>query len=347
MSKRNALDQFVARQRTTVAHAMKFVLSAVFGLACFLVSFSLSANGATDESLSPEHDEKMSFEYLTKLKMGWGPDGIHKEHCRATEEYIKAVEFLRRGKTIPENDVRKIADWVSAGCTGSANRFVRTYQTLQKSGVSLQKSVEVALLMTKEDDVAVENFHEIFGRVFASEFFDSNFHAALQAAMELSRNFKGDLSSAKTDFNQFTKFCLDQKTMGLAVQQCGVVAVRFTKFGQYFIGGVFTPFKEIYELLRDDKRFGISIQESLDVAEKVLRNGPASKLNFIQAFNYAISNEGLNVPNRDALEFALRMTERSYSGEHLPLNPGFQMFRLASPTAKYDLGDVVDSTSEE
>jgi len=272
----------------------------------------------------------VTAEQLAELRTGWGDDGLHRDHCKATEEYIKTLEFLRKEEVIPENEARQIARKVSEGCGGASERFIKAYLMMQKSGVSLQKSVDVGLALTKEDPLTVRNFHEIFEKMYLGEYLDVNFKSSFEIAFELSRNFKGNLEMARKDFNEFSKFCMDHKKVGLSVTQCAKLAVSFARLSQYYPRGVFSEFKTIYELLREDKRFGVGLKEGLELSEQILQNGPAAKLNFIQAYNYATTKSGMNLTGREALTFALGMARLSHAGETPPIFAGEQMLRPAS-----------------
>ena len=277
---------------------------------------------------------------LAQLRKDWNKDGLHKSHCRSAQEYIKTLEFLRKQKTIPEKEARQVARIVSKGCDESAERFARAYLTMQKSGVSLQKSVDVGLAMVREDPLTVKNFYEIFSKMYLNEYFDVNFRASFEIALELSKNFQGDLDVARKDFNDFSNFCLDQKKVGLSVNQCAQLAVRFARLSQFYPKGIYADFQEIYKLLRDDKRFGLPLVQAINSAEKILRNGPAAKINFLQAYNYATSKEGLDLSGKDALEFALGLAKDSYVGEGPPVFPGRQLLKTLSQT------DTLDPDSE-
>ncbi|MEK6554675.1 MAG: hypothetical protein AABZ31_05515 [Bdellovibrionota bacterium] len=295
---------------------MDFLKSLIF--LCVLTS--LPARAAVDYSLDKLHE----------IKKGWSEEGVHRDHCRASEEFIKTIEFLRKDQTIPEKEIRKIAEVVSRGCDGSAERFSKAYLLMKKSGLSFQKSVDVGLAMVRESPVTVSNFYEIFEKMYLGEFFDVNFQSSFEIAFELSKEFKGNLEFARNDFNDFSKFCMDHKKVGLSVTNCAKLAVRFARLSQYFPNRLFKDFNEIYLLLREDKRFGLSLQESLNLTEQILKNGPAAKKNFLQAFNYAVMKNGLNISGREALDFALRMAARSYKGEYPPIYPGEQMFQNVS-----------------
>lgn len=283
--------------------------------------------------------EVIPVEKIEAIRQGWQSDGFHKDHCKSSEEYIKTLEFLRKENSVPENDMRQVAHRVAKGCNGSAERFSRVYLVMRKSGVSLQKSVEVGLALVSEDPLTVNNFHEIFQKMYLNEHFNINFKSSFEIAYELSKKFQGNLDKVREDFTEFYKFCADHKSLNLSITQCSELAVRFARLSQYYPKGIFKDFKQIYETLRDDKRFGVSLKESLELAEKILKNGPTAKVNFLQAYNYASMKSGLDLPGREALIFGLQMTQLSFVGEKPPVYPGEQLLRKSSAFAgKHESG---------
>jgi hypothetical protein len=266
-------------------------------------------------------------EQASELFNGWNDLGFHKEHCKSTEEFVKALEFLRKEKSIPEKEARRVSTLVAAGCDGAAERFSKAYLTMRKSGVALQKAVDVGLALVNEDPLTINNFYEIFEKMYLGEFYDVSFQTSFEIAYELSKEFRGNLEMARNDFNKFTKFCMDDKQMGLSVPQCAKLSVKFARLSQYYPKGIFEPFKEVYLMLREDKRFGVSMKEALEVSERIIRNGPMARVNFLQAYNYASMKDGLALSGREALVFAVKMSGLSSLGEEPPIFPGSQLFR--------------------
>jgi hypothetical protein len=291
-------------------------------------------------------NKSVTPEQASEIFSGWNDQGFHKEHCRATEEFVKALEFMRKEKSIPEKEARRVSVYVAAGCDGAAERFSKAYLIMRKSGVALQKAIDVGLALVNEDSLTINNFYEIFEKMYLGEYFDVNLQTAFEIAYELSKEFRGNLDVARMDFNKFTKFCMDDKQMGLSVPQCAKLSVKFTRLSQFFPRGIFEPFKEVYMMLREDKRFGVSMKEALEFSEKIIRNGPMARVNFLQAYNYASMKDGLNLPGREALGFAVKMAGLSSIGEEPPIFPGSQLFRKRGDMKSGDTASGSETSGE-
>lgn len=287
-------------------------------------------------SLTFASPAEMTADQANEVFKGWNEQGFHKEHCHSTQEYIKTLEFFRKESMtpIPEKQAREISGLVAQGCDGAAERFTQAYLTMKKTGVSLQKAVEVGLALAKASPLTVKNFYEIFQKTYLGDFFNLPFETSFEIAYQLSKDFRGNLETARTDFNKIGELCLSNKSIGLPVPECALYAVRLAKLGEYYPKGVYDSFQEVYPKLREDKRFGLPIGLALDVSYRVLSHGPMAKINFLQAFNYAIDKKGLDLDGKPALDFALKMSQFSTLQNEPPIFPGEQMFRRSEETPK-------------
>ena len=112
--------------------------------------------------------------------------------CHSTQEYIAALEFLRKKGTAGLRDevARGLADHVSRGCDGAAERFRETYLLLSKIGVAHVRSLEMAMEFSQLKPEVQENFFEILKHSYLAEFFNYDFDVALKIAYEFSKNLK-------------------------------------------------------------------------------------------------------------------------------------------------------------
>lgn len=269
----------------------------------------------------------LTSEEAIKIRKGWDEVGFHKDHCSSTEDYIKTLEFLRKETVayIPEKQARQVAHLVATGCTGASDKFIKAFVTLKRSGVSLQKTVDVALVLSKADPVTVTNFYEVFKKMYLTEFLNLDFKTTFEATLDLSLNYQGNLEFALQDFNKMSEFCLDSKSLGLSVSQCTQMALKIAKLSQYYRKGVYESFQEVYKTLREDKKFGLSVKEALISSEQILKNGPMAVPNFIKAFEYATNPKGLGLKGPEAVQFAMKMADLSHKGKEAPLYPGDQL----------------------
>lgn len=239
--------------------------------------------------------------------------------CLSTEEYVKTLKFLRETKDFGfrEEASRKIADQVSKGCTGAAERFAKILLLLKTVGMSEKKSLEMALEFAAVEPDVQKNFLEIFSKSFLAEFFDYEFPKAMALAIELSRDYKGDPAQARGDFIELVRFCKDSKSLDLSMKFCSDYAVQMAKLSQFFDKGVAKPFFSLFNDLRNKREFSLDVKTALEVAYGILKNGPMAQRNFIEGFEFA--SKDLELDKRKAIEFALSLSDRSFVGEKPPI----------------------------
>lgn len=239
--------------------------------------------------------------------------------CGASEEFIKTLKFLRGSKDFGfrENVSRQIADHVSKGCDGAAERFSKILLLLKTIGVSDGKTLEMGLEFASVSPEVQKNFLEIFTRAFLVEFFDYEFPKAMLLAFELSRDYKGDPERARKDFIELVRFCKDSKSLDLPMSFCSGYAVEVAKLSQFHEDGVANPFLKLFGELRERKDLQLDVKTSLQMSYEILKHGPKAPENFYSAFEFASKDFEFN--KKDALDFALRLASRSHVGERPPL----------------------------
>jgi hypothetical protein len=241
-----------------------------------------------------------------------------KKLCSSTEEFIKALKFLRETKEFKfhEDEARGVALKVSAGCSGAAERFAQILILIRTTGFSEKKSLEMALQFAASSEDVQKNFLEIFSKSFLKEFFDYESTKALNVAYELSRDYKGDAARAREDYIALAKFCKGNDKLGLPMAFCSEYVVQVVKLSQYYQDGVVEPFMDLFKKLRSDKQYGLDMKLSLEVAYNILKSGPKSPENFHKAFSFAV--EDLRLDKRKSIEFALLLADRSFIGGKEP-----------------------------
>jgi hypothetical protein len=150
-----------------------------------------------------------------------------KSLCHSTEEYIKTLKFLRVTKEFqfPESTSRQIAEKVSRGCDGAADRFSQVLLLLKAVGLSDRRGLEMALEFSSQPPDVQKNFSEIFTRSFLAEFFDYDYATAARLAYELSKNYKGEPAQVREDFLELVHYCKDGKTLDLPTKLCAELTV--------------------------------------------------------------------------------------------------------------------------
>lgn len=268
---------------------------------------------------------------LSSVAWGSGEDGEPDPHlilakeqekslCHSTQEFVHALKFLRATKEIvvTENSARLIAEKVSRGCDGAAERFAKVILLMKNVGLSDHKAVVLAIDFSTQSRDVQKNFLEIFTRVFLGEFFDYDYPTAYRLAIDLSKNYKGEPSQVRDDFIELTRFCKDGKTLDLPGKLCADYTVRLARLSQYHPSGIRKAFYDTFKALRDKKDFAFDMKTSLETTYNILKNGPRAADNFFTAYRYGMQKDGLDLSKGEALGFALRMVDRSSVGTEGP-----------------------------
>lgn len=244
--------------------------------------------------------------------------------CHSTDEYIHTLSRLRQSKELilPERTARLVAEKVARGCDGASERFFKVLLLLKNVGVSDPRALEIALRFTKYSTEVQRNFTEIFTRAFLDEFFDYDYSLAEALALELSQDYQGDPADVRDDFIALAGFCKDGKSIELPMRTCAAYAVKLAHLSQIYPEGIRQPFITFYRKMREDRDYAMDVKTALEVSYRVLKSGPRAADNFTQAYAFALMQNGHAASRAQALEFALRMAERSFQGDRPPLIPG-------------------------
>lgn len=239
--------------------------------------------------------------------------------CDSTDSYIKTLKFLRETKDFHFNEEanRRIAEQVSKGCTGAAERFSQVLVLLKTVGLSEKKALEVALEFVFSSPEVQKNFIEVFTKSFLAEFFDYEFPKAMKLALELSKDYDGDPATLRTDFISLIKYCKEKKGLDLPISQCASYAVVVAKLSQYHEKGIATEFITLFEQLRTRKDLTLNIKKAMEITPRILQNGPKAKDNFFAAYEFAMKD--LEYDRANALTFGLQLADRSFIGEKPPV----------------------------
>ena len=242
-----------------------------------------------------------------------------KRQCRSTQEFVKAMRFLRQTKefNFRENASREIAVKVSQGCDGAAERFAKILVLMKGIGLSERKSLEMGLKFAAYHPEVQKNFIEIFTRAFLAEFFDYEYSKAMDLAFELSKDYKGDPYYAREDFIDLVKLCKEPKKLDLPMHFCSQYAIKVARLSQYFPEGLKEPFRQLFEELRTRKELSLDVKTALELTYGILEHGPNAPVNFFEA--YTLATKELDYDKREALEFGLTMASHSHTEEAPPI----------------------------
>jgi hypothetical protein len=235
---------------------------------------------------------------------------VEAKDCTTTKEYITSLEFLRAHQelALPEKDARNLAMRASQGCSGAAQRFIEVASVLHHAGFSGKKAIQTGLKFTQRTDTEAKTFVSVFLKCFLSEFLDLQPSIALRIATDLSVKFAGDIENVQHDFEKLVKFCLDTQDLDLPRLECASLSARLAQRGEKFNGGIADSWIHLFHFLRSDHGPGLTSAQAIPLAEKLLEGGRESAENFIQAYKYAVSSNGLAMEVREAIRFAKTMT---------------------------------------
>ncbi len=106
-------------------------------------------------------------------------------------------------------------------------------------------------------------------------------------------------------------FCLGAKKDQLPLNLCFKVSLEAIQYNIYFEAGVYASFRELYEKLRNDNEYFLSIWDALHISLRVIQFGPREAQNFLTAYQFAMSEKGLKLGRPQAFEVALKMASNS------------------------------------
>jgi hypothetical protein len=254
-----------------------------------------------------------NFYLLVGLALSLGLSGYPQAQaadCTFTREYITTLEYLRKQKmfSIPEPAARKIAQTVSKGCTGAAQRFIKVTSVLRHAELLAKDSIQIGTDFSSRTDIEADSFVAVFLKAYLADFLDLDVHASIQMAKSLSSEFRGDILTVRNDFEKLVEFCVSTKNLALPKPQCGQFAVRIAQKGEKITGGISSSYIQGFRFLTSEAGPNLTTAQALILAEKLIGNSQNSVENFIQAFKYGISSDGLGVGTQDAILFANDLT---------------------------------------
>lgn len=232
-------------------------------------------------------------------------------NCQTTREFVTALEFLRADEDFKlkdkETEARDIAFKVAEGCTGAARRFIRVAKTLTQVGANRKDATETALKFASAKDSETDTFTTVFRRCVAEDSLDLDIDTSLRIALQLSKEFAGDQKKVAKDFERVTDYCSDANHLGLPRTDCGRFAAAIAASGEKWQDGASKPFIKSFEYLTSSSGPALVTGDALKTAEMLAKQGPGAHENFQQAYQYAISTSGLNLPRDQAIHFAKKM----------------------------------------
>jgi hypothetical protein len=242
---------------------------------------------------------------------------ITSNECESTREFVTTLQYLRDNSALSlgEPEARGLAEKVSGGCTGAADRFISVVKTLGVAGLGGREAAQIAVRYARASDEQAETFLSVFKHAFSSDALDLDLRLSVDVASQLSSGFNGSSLQAKEDFERFVDFCLAQEKMNLPRPTCAPIAAKLTKKGEAYGKSVFPSFERLFEFLKSEKGGGLTANDVLRTTESVVELSPSAADNFILGYRFGVSKQGLGLSAADALAFAKRMAAKTAKTE--------------------------------
>ncbi len=234
-----------------------------------------------------------------------------KQECPRSKEFITSFEFLKSQMDWvgTEKKALEIAEKVSAGCKGSAARFISTIVLLEKAEIENRSILDQAVSNALASEKRFQSFKVIFQQAYLSQALDLDAFQSLSLAKKLSIDLPFEKDNLDQDFRQLVQFCLDTQGLALSKPQCAQIVTDWISAGSKFQGSIAKGIKQLFQYLQESKSEKVTIGSFVDIATKIAGNGDTGIENFKLAYQYAQSDKGLKLTNKEALQFALKMSE--------------------------------------
>ncbi|MEK6624968.1 MAG: hypothetical protein AABY86_08370 [Bdellovibrionota bacterium] len=241
-------------------------------------------------------------------------DDVPVRNCLSTREYITSLNYLREQKSLglEEKDSRNLADLISKGCTGAAQRFIKIINLLIKAELPSKLAISTAEEICNKSDQVAENFAQIFAKVYLEKFFDLPATEALRLARNLALQLERKAIKVLEDFTILSDFCLSRKGLDLPFTQCLSLIEKVLPQGREQEDSIARAFVKLFEFLTsEEKGPKMATNKALDEAKKTIAHGPNGVENFMLAYLFATNPTGLGLPYIQAIEFAQKMAGRT------------------------------------
>lgn len=266
--------------------------------------------------------------------------------CNSADEFKNSYQFLVKQSELgfTEPQAVKAALKIAKNCTGAFDRFSQVFRVLQKSGVAIGKTFEVAVEYSSFSTERARNFFVLFQRLFLENYLDVDFTTAYRVSHELSKDYKGDPVKLRDDFVKIVKYCTNEKDFSLGKKLCFDLALHLTKYTELYPTGVYDEFRKFMDYIQTHKRLGFSLKEALSLSIRVLSKGPKAPRNFKKTIDFALDKgENLNLPELQAFQLALIISDLSFDPNRKEEEPA----KLASGSADSRTDEKKDDAKDE
>lgn len=232
--------------------------------------------------------------------------------CSTAKEYVTTYNYLKSHQEdlgLSMDEIQKTSTQVAKGCEGAAPRFIKSFEVLHKVGLGGRSSLETGIALAQQSDAHSQAFLDIFKKSYLKNYLDLDIRTSFQMASDLSIHFQGEPIQAKEDFYKLTKFCTENKYTQLPLPTCAAITFNVIKKSEYFNKNIADDFITIFTYIRKNKHLQLNIKRALELTEEVIASGPGASENFKIAYEFGISQKGLNYSAQQALSFARNLVQ--------------------------------------
>jgi hypothetical protein len=263
--------------------------------------------------------QKSRFFYITAFLIFsqgvYAESNIKTEECLSTREYITTLKFLNKKVELGLNEKDKLAlaDFVSNGCTGAAERFIKTLNLLIEAEVPSNNALPVAKEISQGSDKGAENYQAIFKKVYVETFFDLPAKVSLEFANELTGPMEKESSKMIEDFNILSDFCLNRTGLDLGLAKCSDLIKNVLGKTKNLNITIAKDYINLFDFLNsNEKGPKLSSSEAVSTAEKIIIYGPVGASNFIEGYQFSLSENGLKSKIPAAISFGQKMAAKTF-----------------------------------
>lgn len=225
--------------------------------------------------------------------------------CPAAKEYIATDKFLASQKVyqLEAKERGAIAEQVSSGCKGAAQRFASSVRLLVAAGLGVGNAMATGIDLAHTDDKTTEGFKQVFSRCFLKEHLDLDLLNCLKIAKWLSLNGQGAIQPE--NFVRAVKNCRQLK---LSHPRCAKLAIRLAKvpFNSDSYSAAAT-FQNMFGFLTGSAGPKLTVRRAVKMAEFLASHSPSSAENYRVAFDFARRNQDSGRAHQFALALAKKL----------------------------------------
>lgn len=235
----------------------------------------------------------------------------HLKPCPSGKEFVTTVQYLRTNSVlaVAGDDLIQVASRVSAGCEGSAKRFISTIQSLQKTEVTNAEKLQLAVELANREQDSVETFNHVFRWAYARDGFDLEMASALKLAREVAILFPGDQKRALEAFKETTDFCSKSDKISIPRPACAELSKEVALTTKQKMPSSAKTFIESYNYLREKVK--LPQNEAIELAKTLLQKGHSAFENFKTVYEYSLSKNGFAATQPQAIQLGKKIAEQT------------------------------------